>query len=303
MSGRKRHRLTDEERQERITEAHARLSEAVDGLMTGDGWQAMITARAWLRHYSFYNLLMILHQYPNASDVRPLSEWNEHGRHVRKGENSIRIWAPRFRRATTSDHTDGAGGEETMDEAHRELCGFIPVPVFDVAQTEGEPVSAPPQPELLRGDAPARLWDQISEQIRTRGYQIERGDCGGANGYTKFADQIVRVRDDVEPAQAVKTLVHELAHIRCGHDSRKDVSRALGEVEAESVACIVTAVAGLDALPYSVPYVAGWACDRETVCASAKRVLAEADAILTELDLPAVNRAEPVHAEPERAAA
>lgn len=303
MSGRKRHRLTDEERKERITAAHARLSEAIDGLTTGEGWQALITSRAWLRRYSFHNLLMILKQHPGASDVRPLSEWNELGRHVRKGEKAIRIWAPRFQRAAAEDGDGGAGDGETQDEAHRELRGFILVSVFDVAQTEGDPLPAPPPPELLRGDAPARLWDQISTQVQARGYQIERGDCGGANGYVKFADRIVRVRDDVEPAQAVKTLVHELAHIRCDHEARTDAPRPLREVEAESVACIVTAVAGLDTLPYSVPYVAGWACDRETVCASAKRVLAEADAILADLDLPAVNRAEREHGDLERAAA
>lgn len=50
------------------------------------------------------------------------------------------------------------------------------------------------------------------------------------------------------------------------------------------MACIVTAVCGLDSLEYSVPYVAGWAKDRETARKSAERVFAVADKILAQLE-------------------
>jgi hypothetical protein len=300
MANSKRSRLTPEQRQERIDAAHARLAKAVDELMTADGWKNMINARAWLRRYSFHNLLMITGQCPHARDVRPLSEWNDLGRHVRKGEKAIRIWAPRFRRIRDEKATDESGttnanaansgdngGDDGVAEMRRQLAGFLLVNVFDVSQTEGDPLpeAVRPRAELLRGDAPGWLWDQIATQIHGRGYRIERGDCGGANGSTIWADRLVRVRDDVEPAQAVKTLTHELAHILCDHETRTDTSRPLREVEAESAACIVVAVAGLDSLAYSVPYVASWAGDRDAVCASAQRVLAVADTILAGLQV------------------
>jgi hypothetical protein len=304
MARSKRKRLTPEQRRERIDAAHQRLSKAVEELMTADGWKNMINARRWLRRYSFHNLLMITEQCPHARDVRPLSEWNELGRHVRKGERAIRIWAPRFRRVHDTDTDTAADGGETTDNAdhgdaqgggrsddaagmRRQLYGFILVNVFDVSQTDGDPLPevARPAPELLHGDAPAWLWQQVAAQISAQGYRIERGDCDDANGTTIWEQRLVRVRDDVEPAQAVKTLTHELAHILCGHEHH-DAPKPFREVEAESVACIVVAVAGLDSLPYSVPYVAGWAPDRDTVCASAQRVLAVADTILAGVQVP-----------------
>jgi len=38
------------------------------------------------------------------------------------------------------------------------------------------------------------------------GYALERGDCCGANGYTDPTRRVVRVRDDIDDAQAVKVL-------------------------------------------------------------------------------------------------
>lgn len=66
------------------------------------------------------------------------------------------------------------------------------------------------------------------------------------------------VRPDVTPAQAVKTLVHELAHgILHGDGSARN--RDVAEVEVESVAFVVCDALGLDTSGYSFPYVARWA--------------------------------------------
>ncbi|MBC6451354.1 ImmA/IrrE family metallo-endopeptidase [Actinokineospora sp. HBU206404] len=247
----------------------------------------MIESRAWLRRYSLSNLLMILAQNPHATDVRPLREWNRHGRHVRKGEHGIRIWAPRFQRspATAGPQPDRDG--DRVDDHVRRLAGFILVSVFDIAQTDGDPLPDPAGPNrcaLLSGDAPAGLWEALARQVAAAGFTIDRGECGGANGITDFAARTVRVRADVEPTQAAKTLAHELAHILCEHDKRADLRRETGEIEAESVACIVAAVCGLSTLDYSVPYVAGWAADVTAVRQSAERVLSVADRILAHID-------------------
>ena len=143
------------------------------------------------------------------------------------------------------------------------LRGFKVVHVFDVTQTDGNPLPDV-GPELLRGDAPQQLWDHLTGLVAADGYQLQRGPCAGANGYTDYAARVVRVIDDVEPAQATKTLAHELGHIRADHEHRfTDYTTSLrcrgqAEIEAESIAYLVTADAGLDAANYSVPYLAGW---------------------------------------------
>lgn len=120
--------------------------------------------------------------------------------------------------------------------------------MFDIAQTDGEPLPDV-APALLTGEAPVDLWDGLAAQVTGRGYRLERGECRGANGYTDPTSGTVRVRGDVDDAQAVKTLAHELAHIECGHVEKLPTyatCRGRWEVEAESVAYVVPAAAGMD---------------------------------------------------------
>ena len=169
------------------------------------------------------------------------------------------------------------------------MRGFRVAYVFDITQTDGDPLPEV-APGPLTGDAPAQLWQRLAEVVEADGYRIERGPCGGAYGHTRFTDRIVRVRDDVSPAQATKTLAHELGHIRAEHDTRfaetyhRDTRcRGIAEVEAESIAYVVTAAAGLDTTGYTVPYVAHWAEGDTTVLRdTAARVITTARAILTD---------------------
>jgi hypothetical protein len=286
-SGRKtRPTLSPEERAERLKAARQQLLDGVDKLLTSDGWEQFIKARAWLRRYSLNNVLMTLQQCPNATDVRPMSEWRAAGYgFMRKGTHKIKIWKPTFRKVepeTTND--DGTASPDSTDKVA--LAGFMLVPVVDLSQLQGDPPRPvnPPSPVLLSGDAPTGLWDEVAAQVTKLGYRIERTDCRPANGATYYGERRVVVRPDLSGSQAAKTLTHELAHILCDHEKREGLSREVREVEAESVACIVTAVCGLDSLEYSVPYVAGWAQDRETARRSAERVFAVADKILAHLE-------------------
>jgi hypothetical protein len=272
------------EREAKVAEAAKILQDAVAQLMTADGWQAMIESRLWLRKYSFQNLMLIMMQCPEATDVRPYgakvnpspNSWNAIGRFAKPGSSAIRIYAPLFRKG---------------DDDKQELYGFKLVPVFDVSQTDGEPLPAPVDTnvQLLTGDAPALLWERTEKAVIGLGYSVQRGPCEGhptANGLTEFGPKRVTVRADVEDAQAVKTLIHELAHIMLGHGAeRNDISRDQCETEAESVACIVTRYAGLSSLPYSVGYVAGWAQTPDVTEAAAKIVLKISDEIIESLGL------------------
>lgn len=145
-----------------------------------------------------------------------------------------------------------------------QLCGFKVVHVFDVSQTDGEPLPDV-EPTQLSGTGPDGLWEYLASLVRDDEHRIERGPWPlGANGYTDFTARVVRVRDDVDPAQAAKTLAHELGHTRADHEHRftdyatSNACRGQAEVEAESIAYLIAAEAGLDAAAYSVPYLAGW---------------------------------------------
>jgi antirestriction protein ArdC len=272
--------MQDATRVDRVRELHDQLERSVAELVTGEDWRAMLDTAAKFHRYSPNNILLIMRQMPEASMVAGFNAWKALGRHVRKGEHAIRVLAPCKYRVE-----DDETGESRMV-----LRGFTTACVFDVSQTDGEPLPEPMRAELLAGNAPAGTWDGLAVQVMTKGYRLERGDCQGANGRTNYATRCVTVRDDVDNAQACKTLAHELAHVMlhepdglawslCAMDDRR-----IHEVEAESVAYIVCRALGLVSDQYSLPYVATWADgDVARVRETATRVVEAAAGILTAL--------------------
>jgi len=242
--------------------------------------------------------VLIALQAPQATRVAGFRSWQSVGRQVLKGERGIAILAPCTYRLKTSTCTTGSIREQPADEgggpaapaaSGRQLRGFRVVHVFDVAQTEGDPLPEV-APVLLSGQAPVGLWEDLASQVAGYGYALVRGECGGANGYTDPGRRVVRVRDDIDDAQAVKTLIHELGHLECGHVADLPTyltCRGRCEVEAESVAYVVATAQGLDASGYSFAYVAGWAGgDLTQVRQAAETVTKAARAILGHCSVP-----------------
>jgi len=280
--------------QDKLAALHEQISEGVAALVESEGWRAMLDTAAKFHSYSLGNLVLIALQAPQATRVAGFRSWQSVGRQVCKGERGIAILAPCTYRPKTADRAEPAApadqepatscsGGAVPDAGGRQVRGFRVVHVFALHQTEGAPLPDV-APALLVGQAPAGLWDDLASQVSGHGYTLERGDCGGANGYTDPTRRVVRVRDDIDEAQAVKTLAHELGHLECGHV--KDLPtyltcRGRCEVEAESVAYVVAAAHGLDASGYTFAYVAGWAAGdltrvrqaAETVTKAARTIL------------------------------
>ena len=69
--------------------------------------------------------------------------WRKFGRHVRRGEKGINIFAPVLRQKKDSEN----GTQENLEDT---VLGYRPCTVFDVSQTEGKPL---PTIGRVRGDA------------------------------------------------------------------------------------------------------------------------------------------------------
>ncbi|GAA1015713.1 hypothetical protein Aple_009810 [Acrocarpospora pleiomorpha] len=65
---------------------------------------------------------------------------------------------------------------------------------------------------------PEGLWDGLAELVGAEDYAVLRveheGMIHGANGLTDCSARTVAVRTNMDPAAQVKTLAHELAHVR-----------------------------------------------------------------------------------------
>ena len=177
---------------------------------------------------------------------------------------------------------------ENGEEKERRVVGFRVVHVFDLAQTEGEPLPEGPV-TLGKGDLSSH-WEQVSGLITEAGFDPQIADLdrlGEANGITDWPHRDVVVRASLPGAQRFKTAVHELAHVRL-HEPTSDgrpYCRGIVEVEAESVAYMVCAGLGIDSAGYSLPYVASWSGgDLTKVAATANRVIDCARRVLTQLE-------------------
>jgi antirestriction protein ArdC len=272
--------------EDRVAVHLAALQSSVAELVTGEQWQRYLSVQARFHSYSFWNTVAILRTRPDASRLAGFQQWRSMGRRVRKGEHGIAILAPIVRTVAQAE-PDAAGEPEA---SARRCVGFKVVHVFDVAQTDGDPLPEIPAPATVNGDAPAWLWHALAEQIAMAGFHVERGPLpepwSDANGITLVEDRRVIVRHDLPDAQAIKTCAHELAHVLLHTGENCALQRAVREVEAESVAFIVcSAGGGMDTAGYTLPYVAHWSNgDTERVAATGERVAACARTILDRLD-------------------
>lgn len=264
----------DAEREERLEKAHEMLVAKTAALTTSAGWREYLDFASRFHNYSLNNLLLILCQRPDASRVASYKKWGEMGRQVRKGEKSISIFAPMMRKVER-ENADG------VKEEKRYVSGFRLVPVFDVAQTDGDPLPEDPAaPVLLTGEAPDGLWESLAAIVAEYGYTLRRGpSVRGENGFTSPSEKIVQVTEGLSDAQSVKTLAHEIGHmiLHCKDDDLTAdavAHRGVAEVEAESIAHLVMAEHGVATDDYTLPYVAGWSDGKaEVVAATADRVL------------------------------
>lgn len=196
---------------ERCEALQHQLGMRVAAITTSDEWMTWIRfARTMHRNRSLSNQLLIWMQNPHATTCLGFRAWQGQKRWVRKGEKAIRIWAP-VTTKTATENSDNNGTETDGNDNQRTVAGFRLVSVFDISQTDGHnPIPDQPLPALLEGDAPTLLWERLAGLVTENGFVLERGDCGLANGWTNFATRTVRVRNDVDPAQATKTLAYDL---------------------------------------------------------------------------------------------
>ena len=86
-------------------------------------------------------------------------KWRSMGRYVRKGERGIPILAPILVKSLDSD-----------DEDAKELVGFKVAYVFDVSQTEGDPLPEPPDWKSLEQNQ--ELQQKLTAFAQSKGISV-----------------------------------------------------------------------------------------------------------------------------------
>lgn len=229
------------------------MKTAVGELLTSEGWTAWAKCRARMHRYSFANTMLILAQMPDATHVASMKFWNDHERKVIKGERSLKVNAPLFRNPTAEEIAAGHPADKKV------LAFFKLVPVFDVSQTDGEPLPVI-QPEPVTGDSHAEYLRPLEKMAHSLGYSVSHEDLSdGMGGYCDYAAKHIAIAKGDAVNSQVRTLVHEIAHA-LGLDY-KEYTRSIAEVLVDTATFIVCTSIGLDTSGSTVPYVAGWGGD------------------------------------------
>ncbi len=226
---------------DKLTALHSRLTDAVADLHSGPQWRAWLDVAGRFHTYSFNNVLAVSLQRPDATLVAGYQTWRAVGRQVGKGETGIQILAPIVRRAgddgdqpTAGDEAGrgenagrpadaGAGGPAGRRLASGSLtCGMSPRP-------PGSRCPNSPDRGCSPGRRPTGCGTPSPGWSSTGGSPWSGDTAGMRNGYTDFTARTVRVRGDVDEAQAAKTLLHEAAHTLL-HDPRGPAAGGAGPV-------------------------------------------------------------------------
>lgn len=224
------------------------LQEGVLALASTSAWISWLRACRLFRHYSFPNQVLIMRQRPDATWVAGYRTWGRLGRQVRRGERSIQILAPCLVRRQQ------VGSESDLPTPT--LSGFRVVPVFDVAQTEGAALPSPVA--RVQGALPEESLNRLLGLASRLGFTVEFWELRGErNGDCSHALRRIRLDRHLGPAHTLKTLAHELAHALL-HGPDFAGTRALAELEAESVAYVACHEVGVDSSGYSFGYLASW---------------------------------------------
>lgn len=255
-----------ESRMQKTRETLETLMEGVEAIKSGEEWAAFLKFSSSFHSYSARNRLLIYTQCPTARRVAGFNKWKEFGRNVKKGEKAIRILAPLVRRV----EGEGEGDTETL------TFGFRTVSVFDVSQTEGEPLpslnlAVECSDEERAIAALDSLKDFAENELRVPVSFATLTE--GTGGYLSLLERRIVINFQSNFLHRAKTLAHEIAHAIMHLDEHEGHDEDVMEIEAESVAFCVMSALGFDTSGYSFGYVAGWSGGLpERVLASADRI-------------------------------
>ena len=266
------------------------LKEGIKEFLDSDKYKDYLTKMGQLNNYSNRNLRLILAQNPEARQVASFKQWKENfGRYVKKGEKALRIFKPMTKIKKDENNQpilDKNGKPETV-------TFFGLVPVFDVSQTEGKemPKAAEVKEQLTDLDY-ANLYRALmaiakENDVSVRFEEMENNKHGY---YSVPENQIVLRSNEMNKAQIIKTFLHEMAHAELHHadnPQKENLTRSTAELQAESVAYVVSSYYGIDTSEYSFNYLSGWSADKETLAdleAQLDIVQQEAKSLMVRMD-------------------
>lgn len=263
------------QKRELLDRAEKGLAQLADALISGETTAAL---EAWFKfagnfhRYSMWNQILIHRQRPTATRCAGFNGWKRVGRYVKKGEKGIAILAPVFGKRIERNEATG------QDEVTATWTNFRTVYVFDVEQTEGEPLPIHPASNLE--DSRHEDLTAVERAIRSLCPIVEDDQplASGVLGWTE--GKSIHVTSGQTTGSRLSVLLHEAGHflLHFGDDRTATTSaeihatRNARELEAEAVACAVTSALGYSFQGFAAAYIRSYGVTPEHLKSSFPRI-------------------------------
>jgi hypothetical protein len=163
-------------------------SEAV--ISNSKDFQRYLDVQSRFDKYSAGNILLILTQKPDATQLRDFDSWKENGVSIKKSEKGVSILEP---------------GDEYTREDGTTAVSYNVKKVFDISQTTAKPLPAPHpvnERELIKAlmtnpPVPIVISNQLPDNV-------------GANYDPQ--NLVINIRQGMDGASIIRSLTQELAH-------------------------------------------------------------------------------------------
>lgn len=274
----------DKKRQETIDKAIETMNKGIYEYLDSDRFKTLLDTMSKFHDYSMNNTLLILGQNPRATHLAGYNKWQQDfNRQVKKGEKGLMIWMPVEIKVKENHYVLDENGnrilgddgkfkrEEVVVKKRTFKIGYT----FDVSQTEQiegkEVIELSPVKELEGNVKDYPTLTKALMEISPVPIMVEVFE-GSAKGCYSPLKKEIKIQPDMSEVQTIKTMIHEIAHSIVHSDEnlnqlkQKDgveFSKNEREVQAESIAYIVSSHLGIDTSDYSFPYVATWGLSTE----------------------------------------
>ena len=209
------------DRKQQMKEITERLEQGVKDIFTSEMYTTYLRTMAKFHNYSFNNTLLIAMQRPDATLVAGFNAWkNKFNRYVKKGEKGIQIIAPApIKEVGEREKIDkdtglavlNENGEPEMECVEYVVPRFRLTTVFDISQTDGEPIPSLEVNELTASVKDYALLTAAIEQVSPVPMRFDEIE-GDAKGYYSDADKEICIQVGMGESQTIKTMIHEVAH-------------------------------------------------------------------------------------------
>ena len=274
------------------------LQEGIKDYFDSDNYKNFLEGMSHFNNYSVRNIQLIKAQLPEASMVASFNEWKKRNGHVNKGEKALYVQAP-----VTVIKKDADGKPIiNADTGEKEtFTYFKPVPVFDISQVspvEGKELDLPKMGGAIPSQINKEYYQNVYRSLRyisqkENGIPIRFRELEKSDGFYSPKTNEITIKKGMTYEQTLSTLIHEMAHSEL-HNKKSlterfegKLTRSSKELQAESIAYVVSNHLGFDTSNDSFAYLASWSQEPdglENLKAQLEIVQEEASSLMKRID-------------------